>query len=242
MILCIDIGNTNVVTAVWDGNKYVIEKRVNSIPGTKNTLRHIDFEKISKIIISSVVPILLNEYIVNIKKVYKDSIFIVDSKNCNLDLKVDFPDEVGADRICNSFAGKHFFGTPIVIVDFGSATTYDVIDKNGSFIGGAISPGIDVSANHLIKRTALLKKTALRFPREVIGKNTATNLQSGIMYGGLESVNGMLTRIKNQMDFENMNVILTGGLSSLISPKLDRKHHLAPQLTLDGMRLIESLN
>ena len=144
MILCIDIGNTNVVTAVWDGNKYVIEKRVNSIPGTKNTLRHIDFEKISKIIISSVVPILLNEYIVNIKKVYKDSIFIVDSKNCNLDLKVDFPDEVGADRICNSFAGKHFFGTPIVIVDFGSATTYDVIDKNIDIYNKAFGLNIPV--------------------------------------------------------------------------------------------------
>ena len=238
MILCIDIGNTNVVTAIWDGEKYFNEHRIDSVENIEGRLSHIDFNMISKIIFSSVVPKLADEYIHKLKDLTKITPFIVNFQNCTLELDVDLPQEVGADRICNSFAAKHLFASPAVVIDFGSATTYDVIDVNGTFIGGAIAPGIDISAYNLIQKTALLKSAAFQFPKKVIGKNTETNLQSGIMFGGLDSVNGMLNRIQAEMKWGKMTIILTGGFSTLISTKLDRIHHLVPHLTLDGMRLV----
>ena len=238
MILCIDIGNTNVVTAVWDGKKYLNEHRNISILGRDDCLSHINFHAVSKIIISSVVPELTNEYINKLQELKSVAPIIINSENCNLELDVDMPHEVGSDRICNSFAAKTILDSPIVVVDFGSATTYDVVDENGAFIGGSIAPGIDISAHHLINKTALLKSTALQFPEKAVGRNTQTNLQSGIMFGGIDSVNGMLNRIQTEMNWENLNIILTGGFSSLISPELEKPHHLLPHLTLDGMRFI----
>jgi len=238
MILCIDMGNTNVVTALWDGKKYLKEHRNVSVLGIKECLSHIDFRTVSKIIISSVVPKLTHEYINKLEKVTSVTPFVVDWQNCNLELDVDMPHEVGADRICNSFAAKNILGSPVVVVDFGSATTYDVIDANGAFIGGAIAPGIDISADHLIDKTALLKSTAFQFPEKAVGRNTKTNLQSGIMFGGIDAINGMLNRIQIEMNWKNINVILTGGFSSLISPQLGCPHQLSPHLTLDGMRFI----
>ncbi|MBC8311837.1 MAG: type III pantothenate kinase [Candidatus Marinimicrobia bacterium] len=238
MILCIDIGNTNVVTAIWDGEKYFNEQRNESLQGIKGCLSHIEFSTLSKIIISSVVPKLTQEYINKLNELTKITPFVIDWQNCNLDLDVELPHEVGADRICNSFAAKYLFGSPAVVVDFGSATTYDVIDENGAFIGGAIAPGIDISAHHLIKKTALLKSAAFQFPKMVVGRNTKTNLQSGIMFGGIDAINGMLNRIQAERHWDKINIILTGGFSRLISPQLERPHQLAPHLTLDGMRLI----
>lgn len=238
MILCIDIGNTNVVTAIWDGEKYSNEHRNISVLGIEGCLSHIDFHYVSKIIISSVVPKLTHEYIRKLQELKSVTPSIIDWKNCNIKLNVEMPHEVGSDRICNSYAAKTILGSPIVVVDFGSATTYDVIDENGTFIGGSIAPGIDVSAHHLINKTALLKSTAFQFPKKAVGRNTQTNLQSGIMFGGIDSVNGMLNRIQKEMNWKSLNIILTGGFSSLISPKLDRPHHLLPHLTLDGMRFI----
>ena len=240
MILCIDMGNTNVVTALWDGKKYLKEHRNVSVLGIKECLSHIDFCTVSKIIISSVVPKLTHEYINKLEKVTSVTPFVVDWQNCNLELDVDMPHEVGADRICNSFAAKNILGSPVVVVDFGSATTYDVIDANGAFIGGAIAPGIDISAHHLIDKTALLKSTAFQFPEKAVGRNTKTNLQSGIMFGGIDAINGMLNRIQIEMNWKNLNVILTGGFSILISPQLERPHQLVPHLTLDGMRFISA--
>ena len=238
MILCIDMGNTNVVTALWDGKKYLNDYRNVSVLGIKKCLYHINFRTVSKIIISSVVPKLTHEYINKLEKLTSVTPFVVDWQNCNLELDVDMPHEVGADRICNSFAAKNILGSPVVVVDFGSATTYDVIDANGAFIGGAIAPGIDISAHHLIDKTALLKSAAFQFPEKAVGRNTKTNLQSGIMFGGIDAINGMLNRIQIEMNWEKLNVILTGGFSSLISPQLERTHQFALHVTLDGMRFI----
>ena len=119
-----------------------------------------------------------------------------------------------------------------------SIIIYSGISGITVFIGGAIAPGIDISANHLIQKTALLKSTAFEFPQSAIGRNTKTNLQSGIMFGGIDAINGMLNRIENEMNWERFNIILTGGFSSLISTQLNRSHDLVPYLTLDGMRII----
>jgi len=242
MMLCIDIGNTNVVSALWDGNAYVAYNRFeSSMDGVNDFKAGFDLET-ETIIISSVVPILTEAYSYALKDLKLASPFIITHKNCLMKLQVDFPSEVGADRICNSFGAKTIFGSPVVVVDFGSATTYDVVNESGAFIGGAIAPGIDVSAHNLIEKTALLKAAAFQFPENVVGTNTETNLQSGIMYSGVYAVDGMLNRIKSEMDWTDMNVVLTGGFSSLISPKLHTPHQLAPKLTLDGMRSIAEGN
>ena len=236
MIYCIDIGNTNVVCAKWNGKKYCEFHRFDTIIPLDKHLNSLDFKNIKNIIISSVVP-KITQYYAN--KINNKNIFIVNHLNCKIKLKVDFPNEVGPDRICNSYAASKKYSPPIIIVDFGSATTYDVIDENGSFIGGAIAPGIDISAYNLIKKTALLKKAIFKFPDKTIGKNTIDNLKSGIMLGGVDSVDGMLKRIKNELNNKRkLTILLTGGFSSLISPMLKTKHFLVPNLTLDGMRLI----
>ena len=121
-------------------------------------------------------------------------------------------------------------------------TTYDIINEKGNFIGGAIAPGIDVSANYLIQKAALLNETTFKFPDKVIGKNTETNLQSGIMYGGLDSIEGMINRIKTETNYKKPYIILTGGFSSLISDRMQTPHKLDETLTLYGLKLIVDNN
>jgi len=238
MILCIDIGNTNIVSALWNGEEFINYNRIES--NNYNTTPFIG-DGIKEITISSVVPNITKEYINLSKKKYNISPLIINHTNCGITLKVDSPKEVGPDRICNVYAAKELIGVSTIVVDFGSATTYDVINNKGEFIGGAISPGIDVSANNLIKKAALLKETTFIFPKKVIGKNTTTNLQSGIMYAGIDAIDGMLNRIISELDMD-MNVVLTGGFSKIISTKLSTSHKLIPMLTLDGIRLINQYN
>ena len=127
---------------------------------------------------------------------------------------------------------------PAIIIDFGSATTYDLIDNNGNFIGGAIAPGVDVSAKYLFEKAAQLNDVKFKFPETVIGKTTAANLQSGIMYGGIDAINGMLSRIKKEVSYDIKNIILTGGFSSLLSEKINLPHTVQPNLTLQGIKKI----
>tara|TARA_X000001036_G_scaffold178733_2_gene169243 strand:- start:8744 stop:9466 length:723 start_codon:yes stop_codon:yes gene_type:complete len=238
MILCIDIGNTSIAYSKWDGKKF---SNINRVATAKNKLKISDMDLLTAIAISSVVPDLTNYYsdyfnAIGIKP------FIVNHNNCKINLTVDQPSEVGPDRICNAVGAQKKYGTPCVIIDFGSATTYDIIDEKGDFIGGAIAPGIDVSANYLIKKAALLNETIFQFPENVIGKNTNTNLQSGIMYGGLDSVSGMIKRIMMEMNNTKIQVVLTGGFSLLISEHLDIDHILDETITLYGLQSILNAN
>ena len=235
MILCIDIGNTSITYAIWENNNF---NSINRVSSNKHDLNINDNSNINYIAISSVVPNLTDYYQKYFNQNYNINPFIVNYQNCNINLDVDSPNEVGADRICNVIGAREKYGTPSIVIDFGSATTYDIIDENGAFIGGAIAPGIDVSANYLIKKAALLNKTAFQFPNNVIGKNTETNLQSGIMYGGLDSVEGMIQRIKKELDYKKINIVLTGGFSQLISNKMTSKHILDESITLYGLKFI----
>ena len=235
MILCIDIGNTNIVYATWENNGF---SNIHRFETKRNNFLIPNAETITHVGISSVVPDLTDYYKNYLKELLNINAFIVNHKNCKIKLDVNNPEEVGSDRICNAFGAKEKYGSPCIIVDFGAATTYDILDKEGSFIGGAIAPGIDVSANYLIKKAALLNNAAFKFPNTVIGKTTETNLQSGIMYGGLDSVEGMINRIINETNYHNPKIILTGGFSSLISNKMKPKHILDETLTLYGLKLI----
>ena len=236
MILLIDIGNTNTVCSIYD-DKYINHIRIENKENVLERLKIIDDFNFKKIAISSVVPKQTKYYCELLKAKYNINPFIVNHKNANVKLKVDDENEVGNDRICNVKAAVKLTKKNCLVIDFGTATTYDIINSNQEFIGGAIAPGIDVSANYLIKRAALLKETTFKFPLNVIGKNTNTNIQSGVMFGAINSIEGMISMIQKELKSE-LFIILTGGFSQLISSKLSYKHILKPNLTMDGIRLI----
>ena len=145
---------------------------------------------------------------------------------------------MGTDRICNTVAAKELIGSPAIIGDIGSATNYDVMDKTGAFIGGAIAPGLKTAAKNLFEKAALLKETTFTVPTSVIGKDTTTNLQSGIMLGAIDVIDGMFDRILKETEWKKPHNIITGGFGELISPHLQTKHTLLSTLTLDGIRII----
>ena len=241
MILLIDIGNTNTVCAVHNNEKYIAYERIDCEDKIQKKINMFYKYNITRIAISSVVPNLTDKLFEYLKQTFKITPFIVSYKNCNIKLDVNSKSEVGSDRICNVRGAIEITKKNALVIDFGTATTYDVINDNQEFIGGAISPGIDVSAEYLIQKAALLKNTTFTFPKKIISKNTKTNIQSGVMFGALYSIEGMINNIKLELK-SNPYIILTGGFSKLISPKLTYQHILEPNLTLDGIRLIYNDN
>ena len=238
MFLALDIGNSNVVCAVYDSKKWIHSIRISSNLDFENKFKTLKEYDITHAAISSVVPKLTPVYVESIRNIFHIDAFIINHENSGVELNVEVPEEVGADRICNTAAAIKLAGCPAIIGDIGSATNYDVVNENGSFIGGAIAPGIEVAAQNLIQRAALLKKTAFIVPKTAVGKSTDSNLQSGIMLGAIDVIDGMFQRILTEMGWENSNVIVTGGFGKLISSHLTTQHMLIPTLTLDGIRII----
>jgi len=232
-LLCIDIGNTNVVSGLYKNDTLINVQRIE----TKKDIidKNLNLSVADDIAISSVVP-KIEEYLIN--STTTKSVFSISHINTNIKLNVDVPGDVGNDRLCNmkSIIKNNQF--PAIIIDFGSATTYDIINQNGEFVGGVIAPGTDVSAQYLFERAAQLNSVPFKFPKSVIGTTTKSNLQSGIMYGGVDAVNGMIKRIKKEVDYDFKNIILTGGFSSLLSKKIIPSHTVNANLTLEGIKYI----
>ena len=242
MILVVDIGNTQIKLGVFENQKLIKEVSFLTFEAFKQNINLLNSYSIHSAAISSVVPKLTNIIIDEIKNYCCDNVLIVTEQNCQIKLNVEQPKTVGADRLCNMSAAIHCYNSPLIIVDFGTANTYDVVDSNCTFIGGVISPGIETSAQYLIKKAALLDETKFHFPDQVIGKTTKTNIQSGIMFGAIDQINGMINRIKDETQTDNYTIILTGGFGKLLSPKLNVKHTLDEHLTLKGLLHIYSLN
>lgn len=242
MILAVDIGNTNVTCGVYDGKKWVHTLRLPSTLDFWNQFFTLKEFGITESAISSVVPDLTQVYIESIQNLFQIDVHIITYQNSGVELLVDTPKDVGVDRICNVAAAEILVGTPAIVGDIGSATNYDVVDEKGAFIGGAIAPGIEVAAHNLIQKAALLKETAFAVPELVVGKSTESNLQSGIMLGAIDVVDGMFTRIMGEMNWDDCNKIVTGGFGGLISPHLKTEHNYLPNLTLDGIRIIYENN
>ena len=232
--LCVDIGNTSISYAYYLNKKISSMKKVVTSIDSMKIFNNLINNQLDTAIISSVVP-SLSKKLIGYLKSKKKSVFEISHLNSLVNLEVETPAEVGADRICNVCATTSIYGSPSITIDFGTATTFDVVNKEGNFIGGAIAPGIDVSADYLINKTELLKKIVYRFPDSIIGKNTIENIQSGVMYGGLYAIEGMINSITHSMKFKNPKIILTGGFGSLISNKLSIKHKYEETLTILGM-------
>ncbi len=250
MLLAIDAGNTNVTFAVFEGNaaKAMWRMKTDAARTADEYLaflsqlfeiKNLKLSDIHDVIISSVVPdanfqlrlLSHNAFSVRPKFIGKE---IADF---GVIVDVDKPEEVGADRLVNAAAVMAFYKPPAIVVDFGTATTFDVIDKRGAFIGGAISPGVNLSLNALHMAAAKLPRISISAPENTIGRNTVTNMQSGVYWGYVSLVEGMIRRIKKEMTGEVM-VIATGGLAPLFQKSISDIDHVDEDLTLKGILAI----
>ena len=200
----------------------------------------IAFEEIENVVIASVVP-ALSEALVGACRKYLDREPLLVDAGCDLGLplRVHPPEAAGADRLANAVAARHHYGAPAVVVDLGTATTFDVIDDEGAYVGGAIAPGVHTAAEDLFRRAARLARVEIVAPLTAIGSTTEASLRSGIYLGTLAMVDGMLALIRAELKGEPA-VIFTGGLSSPFQEAFRQRGTLAPFLTLEGLRLIHA--
>ena len=253
MIFVIDVGNTNTVIGVYEGDTLKYHWRIETNRNKtedeygmiiKSLLEHegLSFDQFDGIIISSVVPPIMFALEGMCKKYFGVKPLVVGPGiKTGLDIKYENPREVGADRIVNAVAGIHEFGSPLIIVDFGTATTYCYINEDKQYMGGAIAPGINISTEALYSRASKLPRIEIARPDCIIGKNTVSAMQSGILYGYVGQVEGIVSRIKAQSKVEPL-VIATGGLATLIANESTAIDIVEPFLTLKGLQLIYKRN
>ncbi len=253
MLLVIDVGNTQTVIGVYDGTELLVDWRLStdiSRSGDelwvilRNLFREadLDTDMIDGICVSSVVPPLQGVLEDICARYFKTKPLVVEpGVKTGLSILYDNPREVGADRIVNSVAGMHLFGCPLILVDFGTATTFDAVSPNAEYLGGAIVPGITISAEALFQRAAKLHRVELIAPSTVIGKDTSSSIRSGLVYGYTELVDGMVRRMKKEMD-GSPKVIATGGNAEIIAEHSSEIDEVSPLLTLIGLRLIHEKN
>ncbi len=250
MLLAIDVGNSNVVLAIFDGEALVESWRLhtNSTHTSDDwwiAVKHmaedagVDISAVAGVVVSSVVPVV-ERALTQMCARYLNLEPLRVHAHLPLDLGLDVkdPGSVGADRICNVAAARELYGTPCVVIDLGTATTFDVVNEAGHFIGGSIAPGIETGARQLFSGAALLAAVDLMVPDTAIGKDTETNLQAGIVYGVVDQIDGMVARIREETGWKEMHVVLTGGLGSLIAGELRTTVKYDPDLTVKGLRLI----
>ena len=254
MIICMDVGNTNIKYAVFNNDKLALSFRVAtehkktsdeyggqliSILGNNN----IKAGDIEGGIISSVVPQLdytLERMCHTYLKI--KPLMLAPGLKTGLNLKVDNAKEVGADRVVNNVAGLRKFGAPLIIVDFGTATTFNVINEKSEFIGGVIAPGIKGSLDSLVNGTAKLPRVEIERPASVIGKNTVTNMQSGIVFGFSGLVEYIVKKIKRELKCDKVTTVATGGFSEIIAKEISCIDYVDKLLTLEGLKYLYDLN
>jgi type III pantothenate kinase len=253
MLLTIDIGNTNVTLGLFEGETLTHHWRMatnrEQMPDEygilmSNLLEHCEVKPkdLEGICMASVVPPLTSRVIEACNKYLEAEPLNVDyATKTGVSILIDDPKGLGADRLVDVVAVKKYYGAPACVVDFGTATTFDAIDHAGAYIGGAIAPGIGISAEALVKYTAQLPRVDIQAPPSVIGKNTIHAMQSGLLFGYVSMVEGMVTRFRKLLGPE-MKVIATGGLAELVAKQTNIIQITAPWLTLDGLRLIWEMN
>lgn len=249
MVLAIDIGNTHVVVGLFSQDQLLRNWRLSSSANRTEDecwalltylaeAEGMRLQDIKGCIISSVVPNItfIFQKMVH-KRLHLTPLNV--SATLPLDITIHYkdPTTVGADRICNAVAGYEKFGGPLIIVDFGTATTFDVISQNGDYLGGIIAPGIETSLQTLHYRAARLMKVELKFPDKVIGDSTETSMQSGLMFGTVELVKGLIGRIRRELGCD-ARVVATGGLATTIKSQLESLQYHEPNLTLHGLHLL----
>lgn len=252
-VVLLDVGNTNAVFGVLRGNELVESFRIST--DRERTADEygaalmplfarcgLDPLVTSGFLISSVVP-PLHPTLVSLAERYfaTEATFIEPGIRTGMAIRYDNPSEVGADRIVNSVAAREIYGAPVVVVDFGTATTFDVINEAGEYAGGIIAPGIGISAEALFAQASRLYRVDIRKPQQLVGRHTAGAMQSGIYYGYTGLVDGILARLHEEMPSLE-SVVATGGQAALIAEGSNYIHHVDTELTLVGLKLIYELN
>jgi len=253
MLLAIDVGNTDITLGVFEGEKLRatwhmatgIHRRADEYAALLLNLLHhqgLDTSDIKDIALCSVVPPLIATFEDLFQRYFHTSPLVVGAGvKTGVRIRLDNPREAGADRIVNAAAAHHLYGGPVIIADFGTATTFDTVSKEGDYLGGAIAPGIVTAAEGLFTQAAMLPRVELTRPKHAIGTNTTSAMQSGIIFGYVGLVEGIVARIQQELG-EKARVVATGGYAELIAKETKVIDIVNPDLTLMGLRLIYLMN
>jgi type III pantothenate kinase len=253
VLLAVDVGNTQTVFGLFDGERLVEHWRVATedertadelaaLVGRLLELREIGFDAVTGVCLSSTVPGLLRAYAdLTERHIGAPLLVLGPGTKTGIPVLYDDPREVGPDRIANAVAARERYGAPCIVVDFGTSTNFDAVSRAGEYVGGVLAPGIEISMDALFARAARLQKVDFSEPATVIGKTTTSALQSGVVYGFAGQVDGIVGRMRAELG-DTAPVIATGGLAELIAPHSDTIERVDPMLTLEGLRLIWSLN
>jgi type III pantothenate kinase len=249
VLLAVDVGNTNVTFALFEGERLAADWRVTSHRERTAdemavelrqlfALRDLELSVVTGVVISSVVP-NLNPALIEASRRYLkcEPLMVGPGVKTSVKVRYDNPKEVGADRIANALAAYTKFGGPIIVIDFGTAVTYDAINAEGDYLGGAIAPGVEISLDALVSQTAMLRRVEAVAPDSVIGRNTVASIQSGLVWGFVAQVEGMVARMVAELG-GSAHVIATGGQAALVAGLTHVIEVTDPLLTLEGLRLI----
>lgn len=255
-LLAVDIGNTNIHLGIWQGDSWRLSWRartvVNKMPDeyavlVRSFLNNADpplaYKDISGVIICSVVPTLTAAFAELVQRyIHCEPVIVTNRTPMGIEIDIDQPEQAGPDRLVNAAAVTKLYGGPAIVIDFGTATTFDIVSRGGAYQGGAIAPGINIAHDALVSRTARLHKIDLVPPPHPIGRNTIHAMQSGIFWGYVSLVEGLTARLKTAINEANVKVIATGGLAPLFDQHTTIIDLIAPELTLDGLRIIYAMN
>lgn len=253
MLLAIDVGNTNIVIGAYDGTRLLASWRIATEVQRQadeyavllrglSELGGVSLAQVRGVALASVVPPLTETFRALARQYLRVEPLVVEPGiRTGVRVRVDNPREVGADRIVNALAAQQLYGTPAIVIDLGTATTFDAVSAEGDYLGGAIAPGIQVALEALVGRTSRLQRIELARPKTAIGRNTVAAMQSGLLFGYVGLVEGLIDRFQQELGGD-AKVIATGGLARLIAAETPKIQVVNPELTLEGLRLIYELN